>query len=143
MKKIANTTFSYIKPDAISNWEIIYDMIKNSGFEIIASKVYCFKKEEAEELYQEHAKKSFFQELVEFTCSKGTIMLVLKKENAVSKFRELIGETNPANARGNTIRKLFGTPNGGHLNAIHGSDCDESAKREIKMFFPELSYLWE
>jgi nucleoside-diphosphate kinase len=133
-------TLTYIKPDAIKNKDCIKKIIQENGFEIIKEKAFSFSKELAEKFYEEHTGKRFkdgttFDQLIEFSCSGECHALVLQKENAITDFRKLIGATKPENAEEGTIRKLFGTPNGGCANAIHGSDSDESVKREILLIF--------
>lgn len=118
-------------------------MITNNGFKIIAIREHRFKRAEARNFYKHHDGKDFFKELVKFTCSKKVVVALLEKENAIESYRKLLGATNPINAEEGTIRNFYGTPNGGHLNAAHGSDSNENAHKETLMFFPEKSYLWE
>jgi len=91
------------------------------------------KKEHAENFYDIHKEKPFFNELVEFITSGPLIVIALRKEGAVDEWRKLMGATDPAKADAGTIRKSFGTEIG--KNAVHGSDSLENAKRELLLFF--------
>ncbi|BAV94502.1 nucleoside-diphosphate kinase [Ichthyobacterium seriolicida] len=132
-----NTTLTMIKPDAVEAKKagIILDKIIEAGFDIVALKMKRFTKSEAELFYQEHSERPFFPELVDFMISGPILAGVLKKENAVEEFRSFIGDTNPENAREGSIRKLYGKSIS--FNAIHGSDSDQSAKREIDLHFSD------
>jgi nucleoside-diphosphate kinase len=133
---VVELTFAMIKPDAIKakNSGKIIDLIEKNGFEIIFMEKMQFGQEDAELFYQEHNKRPFFGELVEFMTSGPIIAMVLEKENAIADFRKLMGDTDPAKAESGTIRKLFGTSIGN--NAVHGSDSAQSAERELGLFFP-------
>jgi len=134
-------TFTMIKPGAVKNRHIgaIFNMIEESGFRISAIKSVLMSKKEAEEFYKEHIGRPFFPELVDFMSSGPIVAAILVKENAVEDFRSLIGNTDPLQAKEGTIRKLFAESKS--HNAIHGSDCDESANRECHFFFNEEDYL--
>ncbi len=93
-------------------------------------------KERAEAFYAVHSERSFFNDLMEFMTSKPCVPIALKKEDAVTSFRELIGATNPDEADEGTIRKDFAESV--QNNAVHGSDSDENAVKEIAFFFPSL-----
>jgi len=93
-------------------------------------------KEKAEQFYDVHKEKPFFQELVDFISSGPVIVMALEKENAIADWRKLMGATNPEQAEEGTIRKLYGTNIG--VNAVHGSDAPETAKIELGLFFPDL-----
>ena len=129
-------TFAMIKPDAVEakNSGKIIDLIEKNGFEIVFMEKMQFAQEDAELFYEEHSKRPFFGELVEFIISGPIIAMVLQKENAVADFRKLMGVTDPSKADAGTIRKLFGASIGN--NAVHGSDSVESAERELGLFFP-------
>jgi nucleoside-diphosphate kinase len=129
-------TFAMIKPDAVEakNSGKIIDLIEKNGFEIVFMEKMQFAQEDAELFYDEHSKRPFFGELVEFIISGPIIAMVLQKENAIADFRKLMGVTDPSKADAGTIRKLFGTSIGN--NAVHGSDSAESAERELGLFFP-------
>ena len=136
-----NKTFAIIKPDAVKNKYTgkIYNHILESGFKIIAAKLIKISKTQAEGFYAIHKEKSFFQELTDFMSSNHSMVLVLEREDAVNSWRETIGATNPSDAASGTIRKLYATSLG--ENAVHGSDSDENAKKEIAFFFSELELI--
>ena len=136
-----NRTFAIIKPDAVKNKYTgkIYNHILESGFKIIAAKLMKISKTEAEGFYEIHKEKPFFQELTNFMSSNQSMLLVLEKKDAVNSWRETIGATNPSDADSGTIRKLYATSLG--ENAVHGSDSDENAKKEIAFFFSELELI--
>ena len=128
-------TFSIIKPDATKRniTGSINNVIESSGLRIIAQKRIKLSKDQAEEFYSIHSDKSFFQELIEFMISEPVIVQVLEANNAVEKYREIMGATNPDNAAEGTIRKLFAL--NVQENSVHGSDSDENAIKEINFFF--------
>ncbi len=130
-----------VKPGAVNNKHIgaIIDRIEKAGFRIVAIKSLKLSLEAAEEFYQEHADKPFFNNLVKFMSSGPIVAAVLYKENAVENFRKLIGSTDPAQAEEGTIRKDFAESKS--KNAVHGSDSDESAERECHFFFSTIDYL--
>ena len=136
-----NRTFAIIKPDAVKNKYTgkIYNHILESGFKIIAAKLMKISKTEAEGFYEIHKEKPFFQELTNFMSSNQSMLLVLEKKDAVNSWRETIGATNPSDADSGTIRKLYARSLG--ENAVHGSDSDENAKKEIAFFFSELELI--
>ena len=130
-------TFAMIKPDAVRNRNTgkIYDRILTSGFIIVSAKLLRMTKSQAEGFYDVHSERPFFGELTEFMSSGPCMVLALKKENAVEEWRKTIGATNPDEAETGSIRKDFATSIG--ENAVHGSDSDENAKKEIGFFFSE------
>ena len=132
-----NMTFAMIKPDAVRNRNTgkIYDRILNSGFSIVSAKLLRMTKSQAEGFYDVHSERPFFGELTEFMSSGPCMVLALKKENAVEEWRKTIGATNPDEAETGSIRKDFATSIG--ENAVHGSDSDENAKKEIGFFFSD------
>tara|TARA_B100000902_G_C26806299_1_gene666928 strand:- start:72 stop:488 length:417 start_codon:yes stop_codon:yes gene_type:complete len=132
-----NRTFAIIKPDAVKNGDTgkIYDRIIQANFEILASKLVNLSMAQAKSFYGVHHEKPFFGELTEFMCSGKCMVLALKKENAVEGWRETIGATNPKESKEGTIRKDFATSV--QENAVHGSDSDENAIKEISFFFSE------
>ena len=138
---MSNRTFAIIKPDAVKNKYIgkIYNHILESGFKIIAAKLMKISKTEAEGFYEIHKEKPFFQELTNFMSSNQSMVLVLEKKDAVNSWRETIGATNPSDADSGTIRKLYATSLG--ENAVHGSDSDENAKKEIAFFFSDAELI--
>ncbi len=128
-------TFAMIKPDATQKGFSgkIIDLIEHAGFEIVKMEKMCLPKGLVEAFYAVHKERSFFPEVVQFMTSGAVIALVLKKNNAVAEWRNLMGATNPSAAEEGTIRKLFGADV--MRNATHGSDSAENAKIEIELIF--------
>ena len=128
-------TFSIIKPDATKRnlTGKINQIIESNNLTIIAQKRIKLSKENAEKFYSIHSDKGFFQDLIEFMTSEPVIVQVLEGENAVSKYREIMGATNPTNANEGTIRKEVALNI--QENSVHGSDSQENAKTEINFFF--------
>ena len=129
-----NLTFSIIKPDATKRnlTGSINSLIETSGLRIIAQKRIKLTKEQAQKFYDVHNDKPFFADLVEYMTSEPVVVQVLHGDNAVKKYREVMGATNPENAEDGTIRKLFAL--NVQENSVHGSDSDENAKKEIEFF---------
>ena len=136
-----NLTFAIIKPDAVNNNYTgkIYDHILLNNFEILGAKLIKMSKTQAQGFYAIHKEKPFFDELTQFMSSGKCMVLVLKKDNAVLEWRDTIGATNPEEAKSGTIRKLYASSLG--ENAVHGSDSDKNAKKEISFFFSEMEIL--
>ena len=134
---MSNRTFAIIKPDAVKkgNTGKIYDRIISAGFNILGAKLIKMSLLQAQGFYCVHKGKSFYEELTEFMSSDQSMVLALEKDNAVTAWREIIGATNPEEAAKGTIRLDFATSIG--ENAVHGSDSDENAKKEIGFFFTE------
>ncbi|SVA39559.1 uncharacterized protein METZ01_LOCUS92413 [marine metagenome] len=132
---MSNRTFTIIKPDAVENGHIgaILKKINLAGFRIIAMKYTKLSLEKAQKFYEIHKEKPFFDELVRFMSRSPIVVAILEKDNAVEDFRELIGSTNPAEAKEGTIRNLYATSMG--ENAVHGSDSDENALNEGSFHF--------
>jgi len=130
-----NRTFTMIKPDAVAAGNIgaILHKINEAGFRIVAMKLTKLSEEKAGEFYAVHKARPFYGELVSFMSSGTIVAAVLEKENAVADFRELLGATNPADAKPGTIRALFAKSIG--ENAVHGSDSDENAAIESAFHF--------
>ena len=130
-------TLAIIKPDAVAGGHAgkIIDRILSEGFAIRAMKLVRLSKREAEGFYTVHRERPFFGELTEFMSSAPCIPLVLERADAVAKWREVIGATNPADATEGTIRKQFATSMG--ENAVHGSDSPENGIKEGRYFFSE------
>ena len=128
-------TFAIIKPDAVKNNYTgqIYDRILKAGFKILAAKLKRMSKSEANEFYSIHSDKPFYDELTDFMSSGHSMVLALKKDNAVLEWRKTIGATNPDEAEEGTIRKDFASSLS--ENAVHGSDSNENAIKEINFFF--------
>ena len=130
-------TFSIIKPDATKRniTGSINKIIEENDLKIIAQKKVKLTKEKAEGFYSVHSDKPFFNDLIEYMTSNPVVLQVLEGENAVQKYREVMGATNPDNAENGTIRKEYGLNI--QENSVHGSDSDENAKIEINYFFSD------
>lgn len=128
-------TFSIVKPNAVADNNIgnIVARFEKEGLRIAAMKLTKLSKEKAEGFYIEHKERPFFGSLVSFMTSGPVVLMVLEGENAVEKNRKIMGATNPANAEDNTLRKLYAASI--EANAVHGSDSQASADREINYFF--------
>ncbi len=129
-------TFSILKPDATQRnlTGAINAVIEKAGLRIVAQKRIRMTRQQAEAFYAVHKERPFFGELVEFMTSGPVVVQVLEGDNAVAKYREIMGATNPAQAAEGTIRKQFAQSVG--ENSVHGSDSVENAKIEIAQFFP-------
>lgn len=130
-------TLGIVKPDAVGNGRhgAILAHIEAAGFRIRAARLVRLSRAEAEAFYAVHRGRPFYPELVEFMTSGPCLPIALEKDGAVAAFRATIGATDPAEAAAGTIRKLFAESKG--RNAVHGSDSDENAVREIGFFFSE------
>jgi len=128
-------TFSIIKPDATARnlTGAINAMIEGAGLRIIAQKRTRISREQAETFYAVHRERPFFRELVEFMTSGPVVVQVLEGENAIAKYREIMGATDPAKAAPGTIRKIYAKSLG--ENSVHGSDAPDTAQQEIAQFF--------
>ena len=128
-------TLAIIKPDAVraGNAGRILTMIEGSGLAVDAARMFRLTKELAGEFYAVHREKPFYGELLNFMSSGPCVAMVLSGENAIARWRELMGATNPANAAEGTIRRLYGTTV--QFNACHGSDAPETARQEVAFFF--------
>jgi nucleoside-diphosphate kinase len=128
-------TFAIIKPDAVQagNAGKIIAHIQQAGFRILGMKLTQISLPQAQKFYEVHRERGFYGELVEFMSSGPAVVLALEAENAVQKWRDTIGATDPAEAGEGTIRKLYAESKG--KNAVHGSDADETAAVEIAFFF--------
>ncbi len=134
-------TFAIIKPNAFAdgNSGKIISRIYDEGFKIVGLKKLYLSKVEAEGFYYVHKERPFFAELTDFMSSGPCIVMVLEAENAIQKWRDLMGATNPADAAEGTLRRQFGASLG--ENATHGSDAPETAAFEIGYFFSGLELL--
>ena len=132
---MSNFTFTMLKPDSIRSGNIgaILDKIVKSGFKIKAMKFTKMTNEKASKFYAIHCERPFFKDLVDYMTSGPIVAAILEKSNAVNDFRELIGSTNPEEAKEGTIRNMFAKSIS--ENAIHGSDSDENAKIECEFHF--------
>jgi len=130
-------TFSILKPDATARnlTGAINAMIEKAGLRIVAQKRVRISREQAENFYAVHKERPFFRELVDFMISAPVVVQVLEGDNAVAKYREVMGATNPAQAAPGTIRALYAESVG--ENSVHGSDSPDNAKLEIAQFFTD------
>jgi nucleoside-diphosphate kinase len=128
-------TFSIIKPDATERnlTGAVNAVIEKAGLRIVAQKRVLMSRREAETFYAVHKERPFFGELVDFMISGPVVVQVLEGENAVLRYREIMGATNPESAAEGTIRKLYAKSIG--ENSVHGSDSADNAKIEIAQFF--------
>ena len=134
-------TLSIIKPDAVRRALSgkINARFEEIGLKIVAQKRLRLTKAQAEGFYAVHSERSFFGDLCEFMCSGPIVVQVLEGESAITRNRDLMGATNPANAEVGTIRKDFGESV--EANSVHGSDSPETAATEISYFFSELDII--
>ena len=130
-------TLSIIKPDAVERSldNEIKEVFKNKGFLILKEKKIQMDKSEAEKFYKVHETKPFYNDLCTYLSSGPIVVMILEKENAVSANRDLMGATNPKDAKDGTIRKKYGISI--DKNSVHGSDSIENAKIEIEFFFKD------
>lgn len=128
-------TLAIIKPDAVARnlaGEILSEIAQN-GFRILSMRTGHLSRHEAEGFYAVHRGKSFFEGLVEFMSEGPVVLLALEREDAIRKWRDVMGATDPAKAAEGTLRKRFGSNIG--RNCVHGSDAPETAQAEIAYFF--------
>lgn len=130
-------TFIMVKPDGVQRGLIgeIVSRFEKKGFQLVAAKFMVIPTALAEKHYGEHKEKPFFGELVQFITSSPVFAMVWEGENVIKTARQMMGATNPADALPGTIRGDYGVQVG--MNIIHGSDSNESAEREINLFFAE------
>lgn len=131
-------TLSIIKPDATRRNKIggILKMIEAAGLKIVAMKMVSLSKAEAEGFYAVHKERPFFGDLTTFMSSGPVVISVLEGENAIEKYREIMGATNPEKAADGTIRKRYAENL--EANSVHGSDAPETAAVEIAYFFSQI-----
>ncbi|MCC6861287.1 MAG: nucleoside-diphosphate kinase [Bryobacterales bacterium] len=134
-------TLAIIKPDAVADGHAgaILTLIEKAGFKILAMRMMHLNRQQAEGFYDVHRGKPFFESLVKFMTEGRIIVLALERENAILKWREVMGATNPVNAAEGTIRKLYGASI--ERNAAHGSDAPETADYELRYFFSSVDLL--
>ncbi|HAV93279.1 MAG: nucleoside-diphosphate kinase [Legionellales bacterium] len=139
MPNTSERTLSILKPDAVSRQYTgnILSRFENAGLKIIAMQMMTLTKEQASTFYAIHKERPFFAELVDYISSDKVVVLVLEGENAVQANRDIMGATNPDDAKAGTIRHDISLSIG--ENSVHGSDSLENAKIEIEQFFPELN----
>lgn len=131
-------TLGIVKPDAVERGKLglVLAHIERDGFRVRAARLVRLTRLQAEAFYEVHRERPFFRDLVEFMTSGPCLPVALERDDAVAAFRATIGATDPADAAEGTIRKLHAESKG--RNAVHGSDSDENAGREIAFFFPEM-----
>ena len=134
-------TFAIIKPDAVERNLIgkILERIESNGFKIAGMKKTQLSQKEVKGFYYVHKERPFFDSLTHFMCSGPVVLLVLEKENAITAWRDLMGATNPEDAKEGTIRKDFALSI--EKNSTHGSDSAENAAYELSYFFSETEIL--
>ncbi len=134
-------TFGMIKPDAVTNGNVgkILAFIEENGFRIVGMKTHRISRHEAEAFYSVHKARPFFNSLVSFMTEGPAVVMVLEREDAISKWREVMGATNPASAAEGTIRKMYAESI--ERNSVHGSDAPETAAVEIPFFFSAAELL--
>jgi len=128
-------TLSIIKPDAVkrSLTGEINSMIQKNSIKIVAQKMLKLSIEDAQNFYNVHRERAFFEDLCNYMISGPIVVQVLEGNGVISKYRELMGSTNPENADENTIRKLYGVSV--EENSVHGSDSEDTSRIEIEFFF--------
>jgi nucleoside-diphosphate kinase len=131
----AERTLCIVKPDAVEKHKAgsILQRVEEAGFRILALRMLHLTRREAESFYEIHRERPFYADLVQFMTRSPVVVAVLEHEDAVTRWRDLMGATDPAKAAAGSIRKLFGTNVG--ENATHGSDSVENARREIGFFY--------
>ena len=130
-------TFSILKPDATARnlTGAINAIIEKAGLRIVAQRRIRMSRADAEKFYEVHKERPFYGELVEFMTSGPVVVQVLEGENAIAKYRDVMGATDPAKAAEGTIRKVHAKSVG--ENSVHGSDAPDTAKKEIAQFFKD------
>ena len=136
-KAMIEQTLSIIKPDAVERnlQSKIKSFFEQKNLKILKSKKVKITKEEAEEFYKVHQTKPFYRDLCSYLSSGPIIVMILKGEEAISKNRQLMGDTDPLKAEEGTLRKMYGLSI--DKNSVHGSDSSENAKIEINFFFKD------
>lgn len=135
---MTNKTLTIIKPDAFGAGKAgkIIAHLEGAGFKVLGARVMHMTKAQAETFYEVHRGRPFYGELVEFMSSGPCMPMILERADAVAELRKVIGATDPAEAAAGTVRKLYAENKG--RNAIHASDSDENAAREIGFFFSQV-----
>ena len=131
-------TLSIVKPDAVAKNQIgeVIRYLESGGLKVIAIRMVCLTKQQAEGFYAVHRERPFFDSLTTFMSSGPAVVMVLEGENAIARNRQIMGATDPANADEGSIRKALGS--NVERNAVHGSDAPETARVEIAYFFRDL-----
>jgi len=132
-------TLLIIKPDAIKKRKIgaILDIIESNGFDVIELKMFHMDRSMAQQLYAIHEGKPYYEKLIDFMIASKVVAVILKRENAITKLRSIVGNTDPAVAPMGTIRHIYG--NTVTYNAVHAADSPKNANEEIAIVFPELN----
>ncbi|HKW26138.1 MAG TPA: nucleoside-diphosphate kinase [Terriglobales bacterium] len=133
--KTIQRTLAIIKPDAVARGAMgdIVSIIEHRGFKVLSAKMLHITRKQAEGFYAVHAGKPFFESLTKFMADDRILVMALEKENAIAEWREIMGATNPANAKEGTIRKKWAESI--ERNAVHGSDAEDTARFELSYFF--------
>ena len=133
--KTIQRTLAIIKPDAVARGAMgdIVSTIEQRGFSVLSAKMLHITRKQAEGFYAVHAGKPFFASLTAFMSEGPILVMALEKENAIAEWREIMGATNPANAKEGTIRKKWAESI--ERNAVHGSDAEDTARFELSYFF--------
>ncbi|HEV2117810.1 MAG TPA: nucleoside-diphosphate kinase [Terriglobales bacterium] len=133
--KTIQRTLAIIKPDAVARGAMgdIVSTIEQRGFSVLSAKMLHITRKQAEGFYAVHAGKPFFASLTTFMSEGPILVMALEKENAIAEWREIMGATNPANAKEGTIRKKWAESI--ERNAVHGSDAEDTARFELSYFF--------
>ncbi len=128
-------TLSIIKPDATERnlTGLIVARLEGAGLRVIAQKRVWWRKKDAKKFYEVHKGQPFYKELINYMTSGPIVLMVLEGDDAITKYREIMGATNPVDAEPGTIRKDFGVNH--QRNSVHGSDAPETAKKEIALCF--------
>ena len=136
-----NRTLAIIKPDALSSGKTgkIIAHLESDGFKIVAARVVHLTPAQAAEFYAVHRERPFFTSLTTFMTSGASMPIVLERNDAVAALRKMIGATDPKEAEDGTVRKLYAESK--ERNAIHASDSDENAEREMRFFFADVELL--
>ena len=135
---MSERTFSIVKPDAVADNAVggVLNLIEKGGLKVIATKMIHMTKAQAEGFYAVHKERPFFGDLTEFMSEGPCVVSVLEGDNAIARYRDILGATNSKEAAEGTIRHAFGTDI--ERNAVHGSDAPDSAAFEIGYFFNAL-----
>ncbi|MBX2811325.1 MAG: nucleoside-diphosphate kinase [Myxococcales bacterium] len=130
-------TLSIIKPDAVAKNVIggIFSMIEAADLKVVATRMIHLTEDQAKAFYAVHRERPFYNDLVSFMTAGPVVVSVLEGQDAIAKYRKVMGATNPAQADNGTIRKAFAENI--ERNAVHGSDAPETAAMEVAFFFPE------
>ena len=135
--RIVERTLSIIKPEVVARDQIgaILQHVEQTGLRIVATRMLQLDRRQAEGFYDVHRERPFFQSLVQFMTSGPVVVSVLEGDDAIARYRKLMGATDPEQADAGTLRKLFGTNL--ERNAVHGSDAPDTARAEVAYFFGE------